>query len=133
MQQLGINIVSMEILDLQVPAGVRSDFKAVQSARVDAQTQEQEAQAYKAERIPKAKMWAKNTTRTAEAYGIEKLAEANADIEELLQLIKSKDPNHLLKERLYRERLSRIFSDIGRVRFLPPPKSGMRITVSEGP
>ena len=100
---------------------------------MDAQTQEQEAQAYKAERIPKAKMWAKNTIRTAEAYAIEKLAEANADIEELLQLIKSKDPNHLLKERLYRERLSRIFSDIGRVRFLPPPKSGMRINVSEGP
>lgn len=132
-QELGIEIVSMEILDLQVPSGVRSDFQAVLSASVDAQTQEQEAKAYRAEKIPKAKMWAKNTVKEAQAYHIERVAQATSNVEELVQLLDSGTSHKILQERLYRERLSRIFSDLGSIRFIPPPKSGMRITISERP
>ena len=130
---LGIEIVSMEILDVQVPAAVRSDFKAVLSASVDAQTQEQEANTYRAEQIPKSETWAQNHIKRAEAESIERVAQAEGEVNELLKLLEGGESISLLKARLYRERLSRIFSDVGAIRFIAPPKKGMRIYIEEGP
>jgi len=130
-QRLGVEVVSLEVMDVQVPSSVRSDFQSVQSAVVDAQTQEQEAKAYRAEQIPKAKSWSSNEINTAREYSLSTLANANAEVKQFRSLI-STDPQ-LLKTRLYRERLKHIFSDVGSIRFVPPPKTkGMRITITEG-
>lgn len=130
-QELGVKIISLEIVDLQVPSAVRSDFQAVQSAVVDAQTLEQEAKAYRAEQIPKAKTWANNEVNGAQSDALLLISNARAENEAFLSLI-TDDPK-LLKTRIYRERLQSIFEDIGSVRFVPPPtKNGMRITVREG-
>jgi membrane protease subunit HflK len=130
-QRLGVSIVSLEVLDLQVPSAVRSDFQSVQSAVVDAQTQEQEAKAYHAEKIPKARAWSSNEINTAKSESLAQVARARAESSAFLALI-TDDPK-LLKTRIYRERLKTIFSDIGSVRFVPPPsKAGMRITIREG-
>ena len=130
-QNLGVKIVSLEIMDLQVPTAVRSDFQAVQSAAVDAQTLEQEAKAYRAEQLPKANTWANNEINNAHSEALKLLSNARSENEAFLSLI-TDDPK-LLKTRIYRERLQSIFEDIGSVRFVPPPtKSGMRVTVREG-
>ena len=130
-QRLGVSIVSLEVLDLKVPSAVRSDFQSVQSAVVDAQTLAQEAKAYRAEKIPKARSWASNETNAAQSDALSQIALARAESSAFLALI-TDDPT-LLKTRIYRERLKTIFSDIGSVRFVPPPpKSGMRITIQEG-
>ena len=130
-QKLGVKIVSLEIMDLKVPSAVRSDFQAVQSAVVDAQTLEQEAKAYRAEQIPKAKTWANNEKNSAQSDALQILSNARSENEAFVSLI-TDDPK-LLKSRIYRERLQSIFADIGSVRFVPPPaKNGMRITVREG-
>ena len=130
-QDLGIKIVSLEIMDLQVPSAVRSDFQAVQSAVVDAQTLEQEAKAYRAEQIPKANTWANSEINSAQSQSLLLLSNARAENEAFLALIT--DEPELLKTRIYRERLRFIFEDIGSVRFVPPPtKNGMRITLREG-
>ena len=130
-QKLGVKIISLEIMDLQVPSAVRSDFQAVQSSVVDAQTLEQEANAYRAEQVPKAKTWANNEINDAQSYSLLLLSNARSENETFVSLI-TDDPK-LLKTRIYRERLQSIFNDIGSVRFVPPPtKNGMRITVREG-
>lgn len=127
---LGISIVSLEIIDLQVPSAVRSDFQDVQSAVVDAQTQEQEAKAYQAEQLPQARGWASSTINQARAESLAMVAKARADKEAFVALLS--EDRKLLQSRVYQERLKAIFSDIGNVRFVPPPpKEGMRITIQE--
>ena len=123
--------MSLEVLDLQVPSAVRSDFQAVQSAVVDAQTLEQEAKAYLAEQLPKAKTWANKERNEAKSEALTMLSNARSENNAFLSLI-TDDPT-LLKTRIYRERLKSIFEDVGSVRFVPPPsKNGMRITIREG-
>ena len=130
-QELGVKIISLEIMDLQVPSAVRSDFQAVQSAVVDAQTLEQEANAYRAEQIPKAKTWGNNEINGARSDALLLLSNARSENKAFVSLIT--DNPKLLRTRIYRERLKAIFEDIGSVRFVPPPtKNGMRITVREG-
>ena len=130
-QKIGVKIVSLEVLDLQVPSAVRSDFQAVQSAVVDAQTLEQEAKAYRAEQLPKAKTWANKERNEAKSEALTILSNARSENNAFLSLI-TDDPT-LLKTRIYRERLKSIFEDVGSVRFVPPPsKQGMRITIREG-
>lgn len=128
--ELGVSIISLEIIDLQVPSAVRSDFQDVQSAVVDAQTQEQEAKAYQAEQLPQARGWASSTVNQAKAEALALVSKANADKETFLAMLTG--DRQLLRSRIYQERLQAIFSDIGNIRFVPPPqKEGMRITIQE--
>jgi len=130
-QNIGVDVVSLEVLDVQVPNSVRTDFQSVQSAAVNAQTQEQEAKAYQAQQLPKAKSWANKEVNTATEFSLSTIAKANAEVAQLQAW--EKEDSGLLQSRLYRERLRKIFSDIGSVRFVPPPKNdGMRITITEG-
>ena len=68
-----------------------------------------------------------------EAEAIERIAQAKGEVAELNQLLNGTEGASLLRARLYRERLSRIFSDVGSIRFIAPPKTGMRITIQERP
>ena len=52
--QLGIRIVSLEMVDLVPPYQIKDEFNAVQTSAIEAQTAIQEAEEYRSAQLPKA-------------------------------------------------------------------------------
>jgi modulator of FtsH protease HflK len=136
---LGLEVVSVELVDLVPPYAVRDEFEAVQSASIDSETSLQKAREYRASQLPLARSRRSSSISEAKEYAMEILAEARSESKAFLVMVDAyyKEPK-VTKERLYRESLEEIFSDIGQLRFVPPPigqkyPSDFRIQVEMDP
>lgn len=76
----GIKVVSVKLQDVEPPAEVSSEFKAVTDAREAQQTKINEAGKYEAERIPKARAEAQQLLEQAEANKQARINEAMGDV-----------------------------------------------------
>ena len=123
---LGVRLVSLEMVDLVPPYAVKEEFEAVQSAEIEAQTTIQKAREYKATQLPLARTQRAEAISEAKEESTKILSAANAETDAFLQLAEELRRNpEVTYERLYREGLENILSDVGQLRFIPPP-SGPR-------
>jgi membrane protease subunit HflK len=134
----GLEISSLEVVDLAPPMALASYFDAVQSAYIAAQTQQSEAQAFAASAIPEAQSTVDQQEQSARADADAAMATAQGDAQAFHALEAQYRANsEVVGERLYRDAVERAISNAGTVRWIPPPVGGnyhgFRITLGAAP
>ena len=110
-EDLGITLVSITIQDAEPPtAAVQEAFKAVETAKQDAETATNNANKYANEVLPKARADADEILQRAEAYKTARINAANGQASRFAQLYEeySKYPE-ITKQRLFYEAIGDIF------------------------
>jgi modulator of FtsH protease HflK len=130
----GLELTSLELTALTPPRALASQFDAVQSAFISAETRKKEAQAFAEGALPQAKGTADAGVQSANADASSGLAQANGAAGAFLALDHEYRANPVVvRERLYRDSLEHAFAAAGAVRWIPPPVGGnyhgFRITV----
>ncbi|MBC04377.1 MAG: hypothetical protein CMJ34_13915 [Phycisphaerae bacterium] len=123
----GLQLVSLELVELGPPQQVREAFREVQTAAIEAETRVKAAQEYRELQLPKARTDADRQTREAEAVALDLKQQARSEAEAFLVLLEEYRRDRLVvRERLYREGVEAVLDDAGLVDFVPPPASGGR-------
>jgi membrane protease subunit HflK len=135
--QSGLELSSLELTRLTPPAVLITEFDAVQSAFIGAETRKKEAQAFAETAIPQAQATADASVQGALAAASSDLAQANGDTAAFLALDREYRANHaVLRERLYRDAVEKAIGGAANVRWVPPPAGGsyrgFRITIGGG-
>ena len=118
----GIELVSIELTELGPPRQINGDFTAVQSAEIEAQTKQRQAEEYRASQLPLAKASASNKIQEAKANSRRRLALAESDAAQFIALAaQAKENPQALRIRLYREGIEKALADVGELQFVPPP------------
>jgi modulator of FtsH protease HflK len=131
----GLEISSLELTRLAPPAALASDFDAVQSAFIGAETAKKDALAYAETAIPEAQSYADALLQTARANSAAAISLARGESQAFLALAKEYKANpQVVRERLYRDAVEKAISGAGAVRWIPPPIGGsyhgLRITIT---
>jgi modulator of FtsH protease HflK len=133
----GLELSSLELTHLGPPLALASDFDAVQSAFIEAQTEQSEAQAFAQNAIPHARAEADASLQSARGDADSDLASAKGSAEAFLALDKEYRANPaVVRERLYRDGVEKALMK-ARLRWVPPPAGGnyhgFRITLAPLP
>ena len=131
----GLELSSLELTRLAPPAALASEFDAVQSAFIGAETRKKEAQAFQESAIPQAQAEADSMLQTARAAAASDMATAQGDAGAFRALDKEYRANPVVvRERLYRDSVEKAIGGAGSVRWIPPPTGGsyrgFRITIT---
>jgi len=113
-EDLGIALVGITIQDAEPPtAQVQEAFKAVETAKQDAETAINNANKYANEVMPAAKADADEILQQAEAYKTARINEANGQAARFTELYEeySKYPE-ITRQRLFYEKVSQIFPNM---------------------
>jgi membrane protease subunit HflK len=130
----GLELSSLELTRLAPPQALASEFDAVQSAFIGAETKKKEAQAFAETVIPQAHAAADASVQSARGDADSDLALARGSAEAFLVLSREYRVNPVVvRERLYRDAVEKAIGVAGMVRWVPPPVGGsykgFRITV----
>ena len=130
----GLELTSLELIQLAPPTALAGDFTAVQSAFIGAETRRKESQAYAERVIPQAQAQADSMLQSARASADSQLAAARGESAAFLALSREYRANPaVVRERLYRDAVERAISSAGALRWVPPPTGarydGLRISV----
>jgi membrane protease subunit HflK len=130
----GLELTSLELTSLTPPVALISQFDAVQSAFIGAETKKKDAQAFAESAIPQAQGAANRSVQSAHADASSDLAQAAGDAAAFLALDREYRANPVVvRERLYRDAVERAIAAAGNVRWVPPPVGGryqgFRITI----
>jgi membrane protease subunit HflK len=130
----GLELSSLELTRLGPPQTLASEFDAVQSAYIGAETKKKEAQAFAETVIPQAHAAADASVQSARGAADADLALARGSAEAFLVLGREYRNNPVVvRERLYRDAVEKAIGAAGTVRWVPPPVGGsykgFRITV----
>jgi membrane protease subunit HflK len=133
----GLELSSLELTRLAPPAALATEFDAVQSAFIGAETTKQEAKAFAERAIPQAQSASDSALQSARASASSDLALANGDAEAFRALDREYRANAaVVRERLYRDGVERALSVAGNIRWVPPPIGGsyhgFRISIAPG-
>jgi membrane protease subunit HflK len=131
----GLELSSIELTTLAPPVALASDFDAVQSEYIGAETKRKDAEAYAQAIVPQAQAQADAALQAARGAADAALAQAKGDADAFHALAREYAANPVLvRERLYREAVDRALGAAGSVRWVPPPAgarySGFRILLS---
>lgn len=130
----GLDLVSLELIEIIPPFQVYSAFQDFLEATIERTTKENEAYTYRAQEIPKARGAARRlVTRAGEFYAdTTARAAASARVFEAVHREYLVSPD-AVRERLYRTYLLRAIDGVGTLRMVPPPAGeryeGFRITI----
>ena len=130
----GLELTSIELTSLAPPRALVSDFDAVQSAFIGAETNKKQAEAFAAQAIPGARAAVDQSLQAARGAADSALASARGDASAFRAIDAEYRRNPaVVRERLYRDALDRALASAGSVRWIPPPAgakyNGLRITV----
>jgi membrane protease subunit HflK len=133
----GLELSSLELTRLGPPQALATEFDAVQSAFINAETAKKLAQAYAERAVPEAQSESNSAAQAARAAAVSELAAARGANEAFLALNKEYRANAaVVRERLYRDAVERAIGDAGQIRWVPPPVGGsykgFRITLGSG-
>ena len=133
----GLLLVSLELLDLAPPRALASEFEAVQSAFIQAETDKKNAQAVAQEVIPRANATANTTLQAARAGTDGAKARAQGETAAFLALEREYRANPaVVRERMYRDAVEKAIAGARDVRWIPPPAGsryqGTRVLVEAG-
>jgi len=132
----GLEISSLELTRLAPPAALASDFDAVQSAFIGAETAKKDAQAYAETAVPGAQSYADSSVQAARADSAAAISLARGNSEAFLALAKQYKTNAaVVRERLYRDAVEKAIGGAGAIRWIPPPIGGTYhgLRISIGP
>ncbi len=114
--QSGLLITEVKLQVVDPPDQVKDAFNEVVRAREDRERQQNEAQAYREDIVPKARGEANQITRAAEAYREERVLQAQGDVARFSAVLeeyrKGKD---VTRERLYLETIERVMANVRKV------------------
>ena len=120
----GFELTSLELTGLAPPPALASDFDAVQTAFIGAETKKKEAQAFAQRAIPQAQADADEELQAARGDAAAALAKANGDVEAFLALEEEYRANPaVVRERLYRDAIDQTLAQAS-IRWVPPPAGG---------
>jgi membrane protease subunit HflK len=131
----GLELSSLELTRLAPPPSLISDFDAVQSAFITAETKKKEAQAFAQRAIPQAQAQANAAVQSSHAAAASDHSRATGDAGAFLALHSEyrKNPG-VVRERLYRDSVEKAIGSAAKVQWVPPPVGGryqgLRITIA---
>jgi membrane protease subunit HflK len=123
-----VRLVALEIVALKPPRLVAGAFEQVQTTFVERKTKIEQARGFREHALPAAAGAAEGELRAAEAQGAELLARAGGEAAAFSQLLEEyrRDPA-VVRERLYREAMQQVLSQVGSRVLLPPGPGRGRI------
>ncbi len=130
----GLVLSALEFKEIHPPRHLRAEFEKVQSARVEKNTRRREAEGFAAQEIPRAEAERNRLIQEARANGSILRARATAEVSVFTTLHGEyhRQPE-LARQRIYREALQVVMSQVGK-RYLLPPQTrpgDVRIFISE--
>jgi membrane protease subunit HflK len=133
----GLELSSLELTKLAPPSALATEFDAVQSAFIGAETTKQEANAFAERAIPQAQTAADSALQSARAAASSDLSLAKGDADAFRALDREYRANAaVVRERLYRDAVEKALGVAGNVRWVPPPVGGsyhgFRISIGTG-
>jgi membrane protease subunit HflK len=112
----GLLITEVRLQVVDPPEQVKDAFNEVVRAREDRERQQNEAQAYMEDIVPKARGEAEQVIRAADAFRQERVLQAQGDVARFRAVLdeyrKGKD---VTRERLYLETIERVLGKVGKV------------------
>ncbi len=112
--QVGIQVVTVQMQDVQPPAQVQDAFKDVASAREDKERLTNEAEAYRSDILPKAQGTATAKVNQAEAYKEIRVRNAEGEAARFLAILNEyNQAKDVTKKRLLLETMEEILSKPG--------------------
>ncbi|HEY3884107.1 MAG TPA: protease modulator HflK [Vicinamibacterales bacterium] len=121
----GIELTSFELTRLAPPSALAGEFDAVQSAFIQSQTAQNDAQAFAQSAIPTARAEADAAVQAARGEADSQLATARGDTDAFRALDREYRANAaVVRERLYRDAIEKAIAAAGTVRWIPPPAGG---------
>jgi membrane protease subunit HflK len=130
----GLELSSLELTRLIPPLTLATDFDAVQSAFIGAETKRKESQAFRETAIPQAEAAANESVQSERGAAEGVLATAKGDAAAFLLLDREYRANPpVVRERFYRDAVEKAIGGAGTVEWVPPPVNGkyngFRITI----
>jgi modulator of FtsH protease HflK len=114
--QSGLLITEVKLQVVDPPDQVKDAFNEVVRAREDRERQQNEAEAYREDIVPKARGQAEQAIRAAEAFREERVLQAQGDVARFSAVLeeyrKGKD---VTRERLYLETIERVLANVRKV------------------
>lgn len=109
--QLGVSINQVQLQDVIPPEAVVDAFQQVQNASAQSEKIELEAQGYRERKMPQAEAEVATILRAAEAYRAEKIAKAKGDVDRFdLLLNQYRNAEEVTRKRLYLETLEKVLA-----------------------
>jgi modulator of FtsH protease HflK len=114
--QSGLLITEVKLQVVDPPDQVKDAFNEVVRAREDRERQQNEAQAYREDVVPKARGEANQITRAAEAYREERVLQAQGDVARFGAVLEAyRQGKDVTRERLYLETVERVLAKVRKV------------------
>jgi membrane protease subunit HflK len=112
----GVFIADVKLQKVDPPQPVIDAFNDVQRARQDRERQQNEAQAYRNDIIPKAKGEAQRMIQEATGYREQQIKEAEGEAQRFLSVFEAyKENKSVSVKRLYLERMQQVLKDVEKV------------------
>jgi membrane protease subunit HflK len=112
----GVRVDQVRLQRLDPPEEVIDAFRDVQAARTDAETLQNDAEAYRNKAIPEARGEAERILQSARAYREQTIAEATGEAARALQILDAyRRAPEVTRKRIYLETMERVLGGAGKV------------------
>ena len=118
---VGLRLLAIEFKEIHPPRHVVAAFRDVQSAKIEIETAQREAEGFRASEIPKAEAATNRMIQEATAYQSSAVAEAEAEqaVFQDLFVEYQKNPD-LVRQRIFMETFEAVIESAGQLRFVAP-------------
>ena len=114
--QSGLLITEVRLQVIDPPDQVKDAFNEVVRARENREQQQNEAQAYMEDILPKARGEAQRMVRAAEGYTQQRVLEAQGDVAKFRAVLEEyRKGQDVTRQRLYLETIERVLSKVGKI------------------
>jgi len=127
--ECGVWITALEFKEIHPPRHVVAEFRDVQNARIEMETQKREAEGFVSSTIPAAQAESNRLVKAASVYQNAAVAKAAAEFSVFEQIYQEYQKNpELVWGRLFMETFEQIIENVGKLRFVAPDT---RVIVSD--
>lgn len=117
----GMRLLAIEFKEIHPPRHVVAAFRDVQSAKIEIETAQREAEGFRASEIPNAEAKKNRMIQEASAYQSSAVAEAEAENAVFRDLFEEYQKNpDLVRQRIFMETFEAVIENAARVRFVAP-------------
>lgn len=114
--QLGVQIETVELQNVNPPDAVKASFNEVNSAEQERSRMENEALKERNRVIPRARGKAKQELEQAEGYAIDRVNRAKGDVARFQEMLEAyKESPEVTRQRLYLETIERVLPKVKRI------------------
>lgn len=113
---IGIDVITVKMLKSDPPAQVIDSFRDVQAARIDKEREQNQAESYRNDIIPRARGEAERIILEAEAYKKQVIAKAQGDAARFVSVYEEyKNAKDVTKRRIYLETMEQILRGMNKI------------------